>query len=86
GRRASTSSWVRSSNHRSTSARTLVLEGANAHLVLNFLVAKIRLFTRPGARPAGRAAAMRTALAVLEARKPGSRRSAVLAHLDDFPE
>ncbi|MEV0677178.1 hypothetical protein AB0I60_11720 [Actinosynnema sp. NPDC050436] len=65
---------------------TLVQETGNAHLVLDFLAAKVDRFTAPGARPAGRAVAMRTALAVLESRQPGSKRSAVLVHLDRFPQ
>ncbi|MFD1149842.1 hypothetical protein [Saccharothrix hoggarensis] len=64
----------------------LVRDTGNAHLVLDFLWAKVERFTAPGARPASRAVAVRTALAVLESRKPGTKRSAVLLHLEDHPE
>ncbi|MBW4719676.1 hypothetical protein [Saccharothrix obliqua] len=64
---------------------TLDAETDNAHLVLDFLAGKLARFTRPGASTAGRAVAMRTALAVLDSRIPGANRPAVPAHLVRFP-
>ncbi len=65
---------------------TLVRDTDYAHLVLNFLVAKVERFTRPGARPAMRNVAVRTALAVLEAEDVTTRRSSVLTYLSEFPD
>ncbi|WP_051771401.1 hypothetical protein [Saccharothrix sp. NRRL B-16314] len=65
---------------------TLVRDTDNAHLVLHYLRDKVERFTGPEARPASRAVAMRTALALLESRKPGTKRSAVLLHLEEHPE
>ncbi|KOX32545.1 hypothetical protein ADK67_07720 [Saccharothrix sp. NRRL B-16348] len=65
---------------------TLVRDTDNAHLVLHYLRDKVTRFNAPGARPASRAVAMRTALAVLESRKSDAKRSAVLLHLEEHPE
>ncbi|MFD0203707.1 MULTISPECIES: hypothetical protein [Saccharothrix] len=65
---------------------TLVRDTDNAHLVLHYLRDKVERFTAPGARPASRAVAMHTALAVLESWKSDAKRSAVLLHLEEHPE
>jgi hypothetical protein len=59
----------------------------SAHLVLNFLADKVdRFMYRRDSKPGMRTVTARTALAVLESRDAGTKRSAVLTHLADFPE
>ncbi|PPK70408.1 hypothetical protein V5P93_000711 [Actinokineospora auranticolor] len=65
---------------------TLVRSSGNAHLVLNFLVERVKRFIRPGARPKTRTITARVVIAVIASRDENTKRSTVLAHLTERPE
>lgn len=65
---------------------TLVRSTGNAHLVLNFLVEKVKRFVTETAKPKPRTITARVVIAVIESKDSRTGRSSVLTHLTEFPD